>query len=123
MKYLKFFVFLALFFVCMEFFNANMEAMQQSVTLVVSFLGIPVGSGLTLPAYIYLLLFAVGGAFFTALFFFTDKLSVAKKLRAAHKKIATLEKEVSSLRNLPLENNEAFPQQPLELEKNEELKA
>ncbi len=75
-------------------------------------LGAPLSLGLTLfgaqlfalesPLYMFLLASFFLGCVLTLLYFFLDKLRTGRELARANRKLATLEQEVTSLRNLPL---------------------
>ncbi|NJB66810.1 putative membrane protein [Desulfobaculum xiamenense] len=111
MRYLKVLALLALFFLTMVLFAQNMEALSQQVELgLVLF-----GQELFLihqPIYFILLsAFVLGGALCT-LYFLYEKIRVSSELRSCRKKLRNLEKEVNSLRSLPLEDKN-FPVEPM----------
>lgn len=103
MRYVKFLVLLLFFVLTMTLFAQNMEALKAAVPLSLA-LGGTTFFALDQPVYLLLLgAFLVGGVAAT-LFFFLERLRLAKELGRCRGRMATLEQEVNSLRTLPLED-------------------
>lgn len=105
MKYAKALFFLVFFFFAMLFFAQNMEQLSQAVAMELTLFGTRLF--LVAPALYTLLLcaFVVGGATMM-LFFVFEKIRLTRTLSQSNKKLRTLEQEVTSLRNLPLEGSD-----------------
>jgi len=88
MRYLKALIIIILFFLSMLFFIQNTEVMSQPMTLHMDF-------------------FLAGLQFKTLplSYFFMERVKLAQRVRECNHKIARLEQEVNSLRNLPLEKS------------------
>jgi putative membrane protein len=103
MRYLKFLALLAFFVLTMTLFAQNMEALKAEVPLSLN-LASSTWFAIEYPVY-----FLILGAFFlgglaTLLFFFLERMRLAKELSQCRGRMATLEQEVNSLRTLPLED-------------------
>ncbi|MEW5772691.1 MAG: LapA family protein [Thermodesulfobacteriota bacterium] len=103
MRYLKFLALLAFFVLTMTLFAQNMEALKAVVPLSLN-LASATWFSIEYPVY-----FLILGAFFlgglvTVLFFFLERMRLAKELGQCRGRMATLEQEVNSLRTLPLED-------------------
>lgn len=104
MRYIKVLLFVLIFFITMMFFVQNNEVLQQSVTLKLDFFLNPAWSSIPLPFYFMILAAFLIGALCTLFVLVFDRLRLANNLRKANKRIRTLEKEVNSLRTLPLKD-------------------
>lgn len=104
MRYIKFLVLIALFVVTMALFAQNMDSLGSPIALGLSLFGTQVFA-LQYPVYMYLLSTFFVGALLTLIYFFCEKVRMGRELSLANKKLATLEQEVNSLRNLPLEDS------------------
>ena len=102
MRYVKV-LFLALFFVIsILFFSQNNEILSQALVLKLT---IPYVADLrSIPLPLYLLV--LGGFFFGAvlalIYLAADKVRSAKQLRECRTRMAGLEQELNSLRNMPI---------------------
>lgn len=106
MRYVKMLVMLALFFVFMVMFAQNLEHLSHALGLHLELFGKHI-FGFEAPIYMFVLGgFALGGILCT-LYFLCEKIRLTRELSVAKKKIASLEQEVTSLRNLPLGDNTA----------------
>ena len=101
MRFIRVLSLLAVFFLSMMFFVQNHEAFSQSVALQANFF---LWSWMSLPLPFYFLLLAgfVCGGLFALVYFFTERLRLAKLVRDMRKERDRLAEEVASLRNLPL---------------------
>jgi uncharacterized integral membrane protein len=102
MRYIKVLVSVLIFFITMMFFVQNNEVLQQTVTLKLDFFLNPAWSSIPLPFYFMILAAFLLGALCTLFVLVYDRLRLANNLRKANKRVRTLEKEVNSLRTLPL---------------------
>lgn len=102
MRYIKVLLFVLIFFITMMFFVQNNEVLQQTVTLKLDFFLNPAWSSIPLPFYFMILAAFLLGALCTLFVLVYDRLRLANNLRKANRRIRTLEKEVNSLRTLPL---------------------
>ncbi len=105
MRFVKVFGLILLFFVSIMFFMQNTEVLTQRIPLQLDFL---VG-GLQflvapLPVYFLILVSFLVGALLTLAFFIVDRYRFTKAMKQKNVRLASLEQEVASLRNLPLEN-------------------
>ena len=104
MRYFKVLILLALFSFILLFFAQNIEALSMPLTLSFNLLGWSWFS-FEYPFYFMVLASFVLGGIFCLLYFFMDKLRFSRRLRECKNRVSTLEEEVNSLRNLPLEEN------------------
>lgn len=102
MRYVKMLLLLALFFLTVVLLAQNMEALSAPLALSLTLFGAPIFA-VDQPVYLYLLTLAVAGGALCTLYFLCEKIRLTRDLSRANKKIADLEQEVNSLRNLPLE--------------------
>lgn len=102
MRYMKVLLLTLFFFVSMIFFIQNTAALSELMVLELDILGLELVSK-QLPFYLIVLISFVAGAIFSLAYFLSEKLRLAKEFKAAKAKLAALEQEVNSLRNLPLE--------------------
>ncbi|WP_457571267.1 LapA family protein [Desulfovulcanus sp.] len=102
MRYLKVIILVLIFFFSMLFFVQNTELLSTSLTLKLDFLGKHYESQ-EIPIYLLILIAFVLGAFISLFYFLAEKIKLSQQLRTYRNKIANLEKEVTSLRNMPLQ--------------------
>lgn len=102
MRYIKVLLLTLFFFVSMVFFIQNNQALSALLILRLDLLGLELVSR-ELPFYLIVLISFVIGSVFSLSYFLCEKIRLAKELKAANSKLAALEQEVNSLRNLPLE--------------------
>lgn len=103
MRYVKMLLLLALFFLSMVMFAQNMEALNAPLLLTMNLFGTPVFA-FEQPVYLCLLSLLVLGGLLCTLYFLCEKIRLSREVSQAAKKIAALEQEVNSLRNLPLDD-------------------
>ncbi len=106
MRFVKVIFLILLFFVSMMFFIQNTEVLSQSMSLKLSlFTESLTLKSVPLPFYFLLLIgFVLGGAL-VLFYFLLDKIRLTKEIKHNKSRIAKLEQEVNSLRNLPLDNS------------------
>ena len=104
MRYFKVLVLLALLSFVLLFFAQNLEALSQSLYLSFVLFG---GTWFSFeyPFYFIALATFILGGIFTMCYFFLDRLRLSRRLKECKIRVSTLEQEVNSLRNLPLEES------------------
>lgn len=107
MRYIKVLLLTLFFFVSMVFFIQNNQVLSALLVLRIDLLGLELVSR-EMPFYLIILASFVIGSIFSMLYFLCEKIRLARELKAAKAKLAALEQEVNSLRNLPLQN-ETYP--------------
>lgn len=105
MRYLKFLGLILVFFLSMLFFVQNTATLSEKFIFSLDlYFAQLVSVGLRLD-FLLLISFSVG-AFFAAIYFLLNKLSMNRQIRVMKSKMAELEQELTSLRNLPLDEQE-----------------
>ena len=107
MRYLKVLLLILFFFVSMLFFIQNNEVLSEELVLQLELFDWHFASR-ELPFYLVVLLSFVAGSLFSLVYFISEKIRLSRELKASNNKRAALEQEVTSLRNLPLEE-ETYP--------------
>lgn len=107
MRYIKVLLLTLFFFISMIFFIQNNEMLSSDLILKLELFDLNFVSR-ELPFYLIVLLSFVVGSVFSMTYFLVEKLRLSHELKASKAKLAGLEQEVTSLRNLPLEE-EAYP--------------
>ena len=102
MKFIKVLIVILLFFVGLMFFIQNYEVLDKSMALRFNVF-IASWKTIELPFYFLLLVFFLIGALFTLSYFLFEKIRIGSELRKCRSRAGRLEKELNSLRNLPLE--------------------
>ncbi|MFP4070927.1 MAG: lipopolysaccharide assembly protein LapA domain-containing protein [Desulfovibrionales bacterium] len=107
MRYLKVLALILFFFVGMVFFVQNTEALSDAIQLRLNLFHWRWIS-IEFPYYLLILIFFVIGALFSLAFFLAEKIRLTKQLRACNHTVQSLQQELNSLRNLPLDE-ERYP--------------
>lgn len=102
MRYIKVLLLIALFVISILFFSQNNEILAQSLVLRLDIPYIAELRSVPLPFYFLVLGGFVVGAVLTLLYFLAEKIKAAKQLRECRTRMASLEQELNSLRNMPL---------------------
>ncbi len=102
MRYLKVLALILLFFLSMVFFVQNTPELSKEVILSLELVNYKFTST-PLPYYLLILVAFCLGAVLCLVYFMADKIRLSGQLRTCRTKMANLEQEVNSLRNLPLE--------------------
>lgn len=102
MRYLKVLALVILFFLSMVFFIQNTPELSKEVTLSLKLMQFQLTSQ-PLPYYLLILSAFAAGALLCLLYFMGDKVRLSGQLRTCRTRMANLEQEVNSLRNLPLD--------------------
>lgn len=108
MRYFKVLFIVILFFLCMIFFVQNTEILTANLDLQFHLFNWSWFSA-TVPIYVFILLFFVLGAIVSMLYFFMERIRLARELKQSRSRIQSLEKELNSLRNMPLEQEASRP--------------
>lgn len=111
MRFVKVLALVLVFFISMMFFVQNNAVLSQTVTLKLDLFFDTAWSSIALPFYFMVLCAFLLGALITMFSFMVSRLRSANNLRKANKRIRVLEKELNSLRNLPLEAARKTPEQ------------
>lgn len=111
MRYLKVLLLTLFFFVSMVFFIQNNEMLANGLVLKLELFDASFVSR-ELPFYLVVLLSFVVGSVFSLSYFLAEKVRLNHELKASKTKLAALEQEVTSLRNLPLEEEAYLPSTP-----------
>ncbi|MDK2921968.1 MAG: hypothetical protein PWR24_1525 [Desulfonauticus sp.] len=101
MRYFKVIFIVLLFFFSMLFFIQNPDLINTTLSLKMNLLG-KVMESQPIPIYLLVLIAFVVGSFLSVIYLIIDKLKAGKQIREYRQKIAELEKELTSLRNMPL---------------------
>ena len=103
MRYVKMIALLVFFYLFMLFFAQNMQALSATVYLGFAQMDQTLLS-VEIPVYQLLLGAIVLGGLLASFFFFMEKMRLAGEARALRTKLRAAESELTSLRNLPLED-------------------
>ena len=102
MRYFKVLALVILFFLSMVFFVQNTPELSKEVVLSIQLLQLKFTSQ-SLPYYLLILTAFAAGALLCLLYFMGDKIRLSGQLRTCRTRMANLEQEVNSLRNMPLD--------------------
>ncbi|MFP4107603.1 MAG: DUF1049 domain-containing protein [Desulfonatronovibrio sp.] len=104
MKYLRVAALVLLFFFSMLFFVQNHELLSTTVKLHLDIFGLELQST-DIPYYLIVLLAFVLGGFISLAYLLAEKIRLTGELKRNQTSIKDLEKEVHSLRNMPLDSD------------------
>ena len=104
MRFVKFLVAVVLFVVTIVFFYQNAEIFNTGIEVKLDLYGLLVLQSKPLPLYLVILSTFALGCVLTMIYFLADKIRSASALRECKTRMAGLEQEVNSLRNMPLDN-------------------
>lgn len=110
MRFVKVLILVLVFFISMMFFVQNNAVLSQTVTLKLDLFFDTAWSSIELPFYFMVLCAFLLGALLTMLLLMISRMRAGAALRRANKRIRVLEKELNSLRNLPLETARKAPE-------------
>ena len=120
MRFIKFVLLVLFFLFFMVFFIQNNQILSQTMSLQFS-LFIKTWNSVPLPFYFLLLLAFVFGALLSLCYLVAEKIRLHSQLRQCRIQLHHLEQEVTSLRNLPLEDNRGLsPSDPYNEETGQE---
>ncbi|MBG0776540.1 MAG: LapA family protein [Desulfovibrionaceae bacterium] len=104
MRFFKVFLIVLVFFLSMIFFVQNNQVLSQTMSLELN-LFVKTWRSIPLPFYFLVLASFVAGAIFCLAYFLIEKMRLTRELKQCRSRLASLEQEVNSLRNLPLAEN------------------
>jgi len=104
MRYFKLIILVFIFFFSMLFLVQNSEVINTLVSIKMELFDYRL-IATEVPLYLLILGAFLLGAFFTLGYLVADRIKIGAQLREAKRKIASLEKELQSLRNIPLEKD------------------
>ncbi|MUM78259.1 DUF1049 domain-containing protein [Pseudodesulfovibrio sp. F-1] len=107
MRFVKVLFLLALFVFSILFFSQNNDVLLQALTLKLDIPYAMTLHSIPLPFGVLILAAFVAGALLTMVYFAIDKFRSGAKLRECKTRMASLEQELNSLRNMPI--NEVRP--------------
>lgn len=106
MRFVKVLCLILFFFVSMMFFMQNTEVLTQRMSLQLDLFVDGLRFLITpMPVYFLVLLSFLVGALFTLVFFLVERIRLTRIMQQKNAKLSSLEQEVASLRNLPLDDN------------------
>ena len=106
MRYVKVLAVVILFFLCMIFFVQNTGVLSTELKLSFQVFGVHWVSS-PIPVYLYILLAFVIGVVVSMAYFLLEKLRQRRVIKKKQQQINNLEKELSTLRTIPLENQDS----------------
>ncbi|NCC25441.1 MAG: LapA family protein [Deltaproteobacteria bacterium] len=106
MRYIKVLGLVLIFFFSMLFFVQNTELLTNGMVLKLQIFSYQFTSQ-EIPFYLLILGGFVVGSVLSLLYFLTDKIRMANQAKLLEKRIQALDKELNSLRTMPL-GNEAY---------------
>jgi len=119
MRFIKVLFLLALFVFSILFFSQNIESLQQELTLILDVPYIATLHSIPLPFSVLILAAFVAGSLLTMIYFIVDKFRACSKLKECRTRMASLEQELNSLRNMPISEDQPYA----ETKENEEENA
>ena len=118
MRFFKVLFLLVLFVFSILFFSQNNDVLLQELTLKLDIPYAVTLHSIPLPFGFLILTAFVAGALLTMFYFAVDKVRAGSKLKECKTRMASLEQELNSLRNMPI--NEEQPYAAVEEKKEEE---
>ena len=118
MRFIKILFLLALFVFSILFFSQNNAVLMQELTLK---LDIPYAMTLhsvPLPFGVLILASFVAGSLLTMCYLVADKFRAGSKLRECKTRMASLEQELNSLRNMPINEDQPYSSEETKEEDN-----
>jgi putative membrane protein len=103
MKYLKVIGLALFFFISMVFFIQNTPVLSEEVQLSLELFDYK-WTSIPIPYYVLILGLFFIGALLATLYFLAEKFRLSGMLKRCHSRVQSLEKELNSLRNMPLED-------------------
>lgn len=107
MRYLKVLILLLIFLASMMFFIQNTQLLEQRMSLQFSVFT-QTWRSIPLPFYLLMLIAFGAGSLLTIFAFLSERIRLGSEVKSCRAKNASLEKELNSLRNLPLDS-ESYP--------------
>ncbi len=108
MRFIKVLFLLALFVFSILFFSQNNDVLLQSLTLKLDIPYVSTLHSIPLPLGFLILASFVAGSLLTIVYFVVDKIRACSKLKECKTRMASLEQELNSLRNMPISQDQPF---------------
>ncbi|WP_272699773.1 LapA family protein [Desulfovibrio sp. Fe33] len=108
MRFIKVLFLLVLFVFSILFFSQNNDVLLQNLVLVLDIPYVATLHSIPLPFGFLILTAFVAGALLTMIYFAVDKFRGASKLKECRTRMASLEQELNSLRNMPISADTSF---------------
>ncbi len=108
MRFIKVLFLLVLFVSSILFFSQNNDALLQELTLKLDIPYLMTLHSVPLPLGFIILASFVEGALLTMIYFAVDKIRSGSKLRECKPRMASLEQELNSLRNMPISEDQPY---------------
>lgn len=108
MRFIKVLFLLALFVFSILFFSQNNDALLQTLTLKLEIPYAMTLHSIPLPFGVLILAAFVAGCLMTMVYFAVDKIRAGAKLKECKTRMASLEQELNSLRNMPISEDQPF---------------
>ncbi|MEF2229910.1 MAG: LapA family protein [Pseudodesulfovibrio sp.] len=102
MRFIKVICLLILFVFSILFFSQNNDVLLQGLTLKLEIPYAVTLHSIPLPFGVLILAAFVAGSLLTMVYFIADKFRAGARLRECKTRLASLEQEVNSLRNMPI---------------------
>lgn len=103
MRFIKVLIIILFVFVGLMILIQNNEVLSTTMSLRFDVYVLDAWKSIPLPFYFLLLVSFLIGALFTLSYFLVEKIRMSAELRSCRSRLGRLEKELNSLRNLPLE--------------------
>ncbi|MEZ7195683.1 DUF1049 domain-containing protein [Pseudodesulfovibrio karagichevae] len=108
MRFIKVLFLLALFVFSILFFSQNNDVLLQNLTLILDIPYVATLHSIPLPFGVLILTAFVAGCLLTMIYFAVDKFRGVAKLKECRTRMASLEQELNSLRNMPISEAPSF---------------
>jgi len=108
MRFIKVVFLLVLFVFSILFFSQNNDVLLQALTLKLEIPYAMTLHSIPLPFGVLILAAFVAGSLLTMCYFLADKFRSVSKLRECKTRLASLEQEVNSLRNMPISESQPY---------------
>ncbi|AMK11790.1 MAG: lipopolysaccharide assembly protein LapA domain-containing protein [Pseudodesulfovibrio sp.] len=108
MRFIKVLFLLALFVFAILFFSQNNDVLLQELTLILNIPYVATLHSIPLPFGVLILAAFMAGSVMTLIYFAVDKFRSSAKLKECRTRMASLEQELNSLRNMPLSEDRPY---------------
>lgn len=108
MRFIKVLFLLALFVFSILFFSQNNDALLQTLTLKLEIPYALTLHSIPLPFGVIVLAAFVAGCLMTMVYFAVDKVRAGANLKECKTRMASLEQELNSLRNMPISEDQPY---------------
>jgi len=108
MRFVKVLFLLALFVFSILFFSQNNDVLLQGLTLKLDIPYVATLHSIPLPFGVIVLAAFVAGSLLTMVYLVVDKFRAASKFKECRTRMASLEQELNSLRNMPIGEDQPY---------------